>query len=97
MTGLEPVIAFAGDLIEVRLQVTFVNGKKSITNIKGTDIVTWRVPKMVRSISILQASAGSYAGALVSSANGFGFIPIVPGSVLTKIEIPRSNIRVLNP
>lgn len=97
VTGLEPVIAFAGDSIDIKLQVTFINGKKSLATIKGTDIVTWRVPKMARSISILEASSDNYAGALVASANGFGFIPIMPGSLLTKVEIPRSNIRVLNP
>ena len=65
--------------------------------IKGSDIATWRVPANSRSITIVSTSKESYAGALVASANGYGFIPVQAGSVLTKVEIPNSNIRVLNP
>ena len=97
VTGLSPLIAFAGDLIDIKMQVTFVNGETTLTTIKGSDIATWRVPKEARSISVLEASAFSYAGALIASNNGYGYIPITPGSLLTKVEIPRSNIRVLNP
>ena len=79
------------------MQVTLVNGKTTFTTIKGSDIATWRVPKAARSISILKVSEGSYAGALVASDNGYGYIPITPGSLLAKVETPRSNIRVLNP
>lgn len=97
MTGLSPLIAFTGDFIDIKMQVTFVNGKTTLIGIKGSDIVTWRVPTAARSISILKASEGSYAGALVASDNGYGYIPITPGSLLAKVEVPRSNIRVLNP
>ena len=97
VTGLSPVIAFAGNSISVQVQVTLINGKNSIATITGSDIALWRVPQMARSISILGTSPDTYAGALVVSADGFGYIPIMPGSLLTKVEIPRSNIRVLNP
>lgn len=97
MTGLSPLIAFAGDSIAIRMQITLVNGKTTLTTIKGSDIATWRVPKTARSISILKVSEESYAGALVASDNGYGYIPITPGSLLAKVETPRSNIRVLNP
>lgn len=97
LTGLSPLIAFAGDVIQVKMQITFVNGKSSSTNIVGTDIATYRVPPNARSVSILKTSSHTYAGALVASANGYGYIPITPGSLLTKVEIPRSNIRVLIP
>ena len=97
VTGLSPLIVFAGESIDVKVLVTFINGKKISATIKGNELATWRVPDGARSISILQASSGSYAGALVASSNGYGFIPITGGSLLTKVEVAHSNIRILNP
>ncbi|TRZ54462.1 MAG: hypothetical protein D4S00_08930 [Streptomycetaceae bacterium] len=97
VTGLTPLIAFASDSIAVKIQVTYINGKKSLTTVKGSDIATWRVPNAARSITIVKTSSETYAGALVASANGYGYLPITPGSLLTRVEIPSSNIRVLNP
>ncbi len=97
VTGLTPLIAFASDSIAVKVEVTYLNGKKSLATIKGSDIATWRVPNAARSITIIKASSETYAGALVASANGYGYLPITPGSLLTRVEIPSSNIRVLIP
>ena len=97
VTGLAPLIAFAGDSIVVAIEVTLVNGKKSLVTVKGSDVTTWKVPKSARAITIVKASSKTYAGALVSSVNGYGYLPITPGSQLTRVEIPQSNIRVLNP
>jgi hypothetical protein len=97
VTGLSPLIAFAGDSISVKVETKLVNGKTFASVIKGSDIATWRVPANSRSITIVATSKDTYAGALVSSDNGYGFIPVQAGSVLSKVEIPSSNIRVLNP
>ena len=97
VTGLTPLIAFAGTDINVALDVTLVNGKLIREQIKGSDIALWRAPVSARSFTITRASRSVFAGALVSSVNGYGFFPIAPGSQLTKIELPDSNIRVLNP
>lgn len=97
VTGLTPLIAFAGTDINVALDVTLVNGKVIREQIKGSDIALWRAPATARSFTITRASRSVFAGALVSSVNGYGFFPIAPGSQLTKIELPDSNIRVLNP
>ena len=97
VTGLTPLIAFAGTDINVALDVTLVNGKVIREQIKGSDIALWRAPVSARSFTITRASRSVFAGALVSSVNGYGFFPIAPGSQLTKIELPDSNIRVLNP
>jgi hypothetical protein len=97
VTGLTPLIAFASDSIAVKLEVTYLNGKKALVTIKGSDIATWRVPDTARSITIIEASSQTYAGALVTSVNGYGYLPITPGSLLTRVEIPSSNIRVLIP
>ena len=97
VTGLSPLIAFAGDSISVKVEAKLVNGKIVKAQIKGSDIATWRVPANSRSITIISTNKQTYAGALVASANGYGFIPVQAGSILTKVEIPNSNIRVLNP
>jgi hypothetical protein len=97
VTGLTPLIAFAGADINVALDVTLINGKVIREQIKGSDISLWRVPATARSFTVTRASQSVFAGALVSSVNGYGFFPIAPGSQLTKIELPDSNIRVLNP
>jgi len=97
VTGLSPVVVFTGKSISVHVQATLVNGKKLISTITGSDTAIWRVPKLARSVTIFSATSDTYAGALVVTADGIGYIPIMPGSFLTKVEIPRSNIRVLNP
>ena len=97
ITGLSPLITFAGDSIAVKVEVMYVNGKKSLATIKGSDFATWRLPNSSRSLSIIKTSTNTFAGALITSENGYGYLPITPGSLLTRVEIPHSNIRVLNP
>ena len=97
ISGLTPLISFVGERINVSLDVTLTNGKIIRKAIKGNDIATWRAPDAARSFTITKVGPDTYAGALVSSVNGFGYFPIAPGSLLTKIELPNSNIRVLNP
>lgn len=97
ITGLSPIIAFAGDSIAVKIAVKLVNGKSATATIKGTDIATWRAPANARSFTIISTSKSVFAGALVDSDNGFGYFPVQSGSKLTRIEVPSSNIRVLNP
>ena len=97
VTGLSPIIAFTADSIAVKIEVALVNGKRSIVTIKGSDVATWSVPKSALSITIIEASRETHAGALVASIHGYGYLPITPGSLLTKVEIPQSNIRILNP
>lgn len=97
VTGLSPLIAFAGDSISVKVQAKLVNGKTVSKTIEGSDIATWRLPANSRSMTITSTSEAVYAGALIASSNGYGFIPIQNGSALTRVEVPNSNIRVLNP
>jgi hypothetical protein len=97
VTGLSPLIAFAGDSISVKVQAKLINGKTVSKEIKGSDIATWRVPENSRSITIISSNKEVFAGALIASSNGYGFIPIQNGSALTRVEVPNSNIRVLNP
>jgi hypothetical protein len=97
ITGLTPLVSFTGESINVSLDVTLNNGRVVRKNVKGTDIATWRAPDAARSFTITKVGPDTFAAALVSSINGYGYFPIAPGSLLTKIELPDSNIRVLNP
>jgi hypothetical protein len=97
LTGLEPLIAFTGAEINVAVEITLVSGKVVRKAIKGEDIATWKVPATASSFRITKVSKQTYAGALVSSVNGYGYFPIAQGSVLTRVEVPDSNIRILNP
>ena len=95
--GLLPKIVFAGDVIAVDLRVAYLNGKVKEQAITGSDLVSWQVPNNAIAITILRASADNYAGALIAAKSGYAFFPIASGAELTKVAIPSSNIRVLNP
>ena len=97
ISGLAPLVSFTGERINVSLDVTLNDGKVLRKNIKGSDIATWRAPEAARSFTITKVGPETFAGALVSSINGYGYFPIASGSLFTKIELPDSNIRVLNP
>jgi hypothetical protein len=97
ITGLSPLIVFAGEQINVSIDLTLVNGKTVTKTVVGNDIATWRPPSSARTLTITKVKKGSFAGALVTSVNGIGYFPFAIGSELAKIEIPDSNIQVLNP
>jgi Family of unknown function (DUF5719) len=97
ISGLTPAIVFTSPAISVQIEVAFLSGKKSRVIVKGVDVTAWHVPNGARTIRIIKSSIDTYAGALTSDGNGYGYIPIAPGSLLTRVEVPRSNIRVLNP
>ena len=77
--------------------IQLVNGKTVTKSVVGNEIATWRPPSAARSITITKVKKGTFAGALVTSVNGIGYFPFAVGSELARIEIPDSNIQVLNP
>jgi hypothetical protein len=97
MTGMSPLLVFVGDRINVEIELGVAGGKKINKTIQGSDIAFWRIPNNARNLTFLRVSANTYASALQKSVSGFGSIPLVAGSVLTKSAIPSANIRVLNP
>jgi hypothetical protein len=97
MTGMSPLLVFMGDSINVEIEFSITGGKKVRKSVQGSDIAFWRVPGNARNLSFIRVSKNTYASALQGSVNGFGSIPLVAGSVLTKSVIPTANIRVLNP
>jgi hypothetical protein len=95
--GISPRIIFAGDAIAVNLRITFANGKIKEQSITGADLVSWQVPNNAIAITVLSAGIDNYAGAVIAAKSGYAFFPIASGAELTKVAIPSSNIRVLNP
>jgi hypothetical protein len=95
--GLLPKIIFAGDAIAVDVRVTYSNGKVKEQSITGSDLISWQVPNNAIAITVLRAGVDNYAGALIAAKSGYAFFPIAPGAELTRVAIPSSNIRVLNP
>ena len=95
--GILPKIIFAGDAIAIDLKVEFSNGKVKQQSITGSDLVSWQVPNNAIAITVLRAGIDNYASALIAARSGYAFFPIASGAELTKVAIPSSNIRVLNP
>lgn len=97
VTGLAPLLVFTGGEIAVDIEVTSINGSKRKISLRGNDIATYQVSERIRAFAITKSSDNTYGAALITSKSGFGYAPLVTGSVLTRTSIPRSNIRVLIP
>ena len=95
--GISPKLIFAGDSIAINLRIEFSTGKVKKESITGVDLVSWQVPNKAIAITVLSAGKDNYAGALIAAKSGYAFFPIASGAELTKVAIPSSNIRVLNP
>jgi len=95
--GILPKIIFAGEAIAIDLRVEYSTGKVKDQSITGSDLVSWQVPNNAIAITVLSAGVDNYAGALIAAKSGYAFFPIASGAELTKVAIPSSNIRVLNP
>jgi len=96
-TGLAPTLVFTGKAIQVTLEILSGEGTTNVVNVRGEDIQTYKVSATTRSVSFTKISRGVSGAALISSKSGYGYLPLTPGSVLTKSSIPTSNISVLNP
>lgn len=96
-TGLAPLLVFTGGEISVDIEVTSIKGNKRKITLRGNEIATYQVSERIRAFTITKSSENTYGAALITSKSGFGYAPLVTGSVLTRTSIPRSNIRVLIP
>jgi hypothetical protein len=96
-TGLAPTLVFTGKSVRVTLDVISSKGELRSVIIRGEDIATYKVSASTRSVRFTKIARGVSGAALISSKSGYGYLPLTPGSVLTKSAIPASNISVLNP
>jgi len=95
--GLAPNLVFTGKEIKISLDLLSSSGKTKRVEIRGEDIATYTVAASTRSVTFTNISKNTSGAALISSKSGSGYIPLAPGSVLTKSSIPSSNISVLIP
>ena len=97
VSGLAPTLVFAGERISISLSILYTNKKEKKFTVTGEGIATFKVPDNARTISFTQVSGKTVGGALISTQSGFGYLPLNPGSELTRVLLPSANIRVLNP
>ena len=97
VSGLAPLLSFAGERVSISLTVRFTNKKDKNFEIKGEEIASFKVPENARAVIFNKVSPKTYGGALISTQSGYGFFPLIPGSQLTRALLPSQNIRVLNP
>ena len=97
VSGLSPKLVFAGERISVSLSVLYANKKEKKFTVTGEGIATFKVPDNARTINFTKVSDKTVGGALISTQSGYGYLPLTPGSELTRVLLPSANIRVLNP
>ena len=97
VSGLAPTLVFAGEKISVSLSILYTNKKEKKLTITGEGIATFKVPENARTINFTKVSDETVGGSLISTQSGFGYLPLIPGSELTRVLLPSANIRVLNP
>jgi hypothetical protein len=97
VSGLAPTLVFAGEKISISLSILYTNKKEKKFTVTGEGIVTFKVPDNARTINFTKVSDKTVGGSLISTQSGFGYLPLIPGSELTRVLLPSANIRVLNP
>jgi len=97
VSGLAPTLVFAGEKISISLSILYTNKKEKKLTITGEGIATFKVPENARTINFTKVSDETVGGSLISTQSGFGYLPLIPGSELTRVLLPSANIRVLNP
>jgi hypothetical protein len=97
VSGLAPTLVFEGERISISLSILYTNKKEKKFTVTGEGIATFKVPDNARTINFTQVSGKTVGGALISTQSGFGYLPLNPGSELTRVLLPSANIRVLNP
>jgi len=95
--GIAPVLSFTGDKISISMTVRFINKKEKNFVIEGDAVATFSVPDNARTVVFNSVSSKTVGGALITTQSGYGFFPLIPGSLLTRVLLPSPNIRVLNP
>jgi hypothetical protein len=97
VSGLAPTLVFSGDEISISMSILFTDKKEKKFTVTGEGIATFKVPNNARTVNFTKVSDKTYGGALVSTQSGYGFLPLNPGSEISRVLLPSANIRVLNP
>ena len=94
--GLEPMITFIGDQVNVSVEWRLRDGKVNRKNLVGQEIVNWRVPANTRLITISNASK-VHAGMAWSTGDGVTSLPIFSAATLESAARPVADIAVIQP
>jgi hypothetical protein len=97
VTGTSPLLVFTGENISVDLEIGAPKGKIFTVELRGSDLLTYQVGDKARTVRVLKTSTDTYGAALINSASGSGYAPLLPGTSLTRSSVPQSDIRVLIP
>lgn len=97
VSGLAPTLVFSGDEISVSISILYTNKKEKKFTVTGEGIATFKVPDNARTINFTKAGEKIVGGALISTQSGYGYLPLNPGSEISRVLLPSANIRVLNP
>jgi cytochrome c-type biogenesis protein CcmF len=89
--------ALTGEKISVDLEIGAPKGKIFKVELRGSDQLTYQVGDKARTVRVLKSSTDTYGAALINSASGSGYAPLLPGTSLTRSSVPQSDIRVLIP
>lgn len=92
--GLEPIITFVGERIEIDIEWRSRTGKKNSASLSGSEILNWKVPRDSRLLTISNKS-GVRAGMSWITSDGVAYLPIVTSSTLESAPRPISDIQVI--
>lgn len=92
--GLEPVITFVGEQIDVRIKYQLRTGKSGEATLTGAEIRNWKVPAESRLIEIENRS-GTRAGMSWLTSDGVAYLPVAPASTLESAPRPIADISVI--
>ena len=97
VTGTSPLLVFAGEKISVDLEIGAPKGKTFKVELRGSGLITYQVGAKARTVKVQKSTSDTYGAALINSASGSGYAPLLPGTSLTRSSVPQSDIRVLIP
>jgi hypothetical protein len=97
VTGTSPLLVLTGEKISVDLEIGAPKGKIFKVELRGSGLITYQVGDKARTVRVVKTSADTHGAALINSASGSGYAPLLPGTSLTRSSVPQSDIRVLIP
>lgn len=97
VTGTSPLLVFKGEKISVDLEIGAPKGKIFKVELRGSGLLAYQVGAKARTVKVQKSSSDIYGAALINSASGSGYAPLLPGTSLTRSSVPQSDIRVLIP
>ena len=94
--GLEPVMTFVGERIEINLNWRTRTGKKASASISGAEIANWKIPPDTRLLTITNRS-DVVGGMSWLTGDGVTFLPLQMASSLEVAPRPIADIAVIQP